>query len=336
MPDELEIKFSRDEMIERLRVDPEFAGRLWSAFGFAADPGTAHEFTEDDLAALAVFVGSDAEMDPGTQLAAARVMGQSTARLAEWQAEQIRALAADPRVPLTTGQLIDAVAHVQQLVWRRHLNAYLARDEVTAAAAEAEGAEVIIGFADIVGYTSLSRRLGLRELDDLLETFESGAHRVITEHGGAVVKAIGDAVMFTAPDAPAAAETAIGLHALTSDGALPSLRIGLASGVALTRMGDVFGEPVNIAARLASAARSGTTLVDDTLAAALAGDRAFYLNHLSALSVRGYRRLRASALARNRHADDADTGDSASDRKRRAKEEKAEKKAAKKAAPPPE
>ena len=66
----------------------------------------------------------------------------------------------------------------------------------------------------------------------------------------------------------------------------------------LIRMGDLFGEPVNIAARLASNAREGTTLVDQNLADALADDEDVRVRHVPALSVRGYRRLRASALVR--------------------------------------
>lgn len=356
------IDYTRDQIVQRLRVDPEFATRLWSAFGFAHDPDehdpdehdpdqhdpSAHDtgtdytgadpgepdftFTERDVAALAVFVGKDREMDPATQLAAARSIGQATARLAEWEAEQIRTLAADPRVELSTEQLIDAVAQIHNFIWRRHLQSFLERGPVPDSGAGEPG-EVIIGFADIVGYTSLSRRLHLGELETLLEAFESAAHRIITSGSGQVIKSIGDAVMFTAPTPSAAAEIALELHALTSDGQLPTLRIGMAAGPALIRMGDVFGEPVNIAARLASAARAGTTLVDQTLADALAEDPAIHLNHLSSLSVRGYRRLKAHALTRHRHAvgDPGGTGPApeAEEKRQRKREKKAQRKGAK-------
>ncbi|MEZ5213282.1 adenylate/guanylate cyclase domain-containing protein [Gordonia sp. (in: high G+C Gram-positive bacteria)] len=342
--EELPYRYSSEEIIEQLRVDSDFADRLWRAFGFARNTeraDSASVFSEADLAALAVFAGSDREIDPAAQVAAARSIGQATARLAEWQAEQIRLLAADPRVTLTADQLIDALAHLQQAVWRRHLDSFLARD---GGPHTGEGDEVIVGFADIVGYTSLSRRLRLAALEALLESFESAAHLIITTHNGKVIKSIGDAVMFTAPTHAAAADIAIELHALTSDGELPTLRIGLASGRALTRMGDVFGEPVNIAARLASAAREGTTLVDDNLAAALADQPEFYLHHISSLSVRGYRRLKAYVLERHRDApsvlaaaereaaEAAARAEAAAAEKARIAAEKVEQKAAKKAA----
>ncbi len=303
MPDELAITFSRDEMIEKLRVDPAFAVRLWSAFGFGDDPSDLPQFTADDEAALGVYVGTDRQLDPVAQLAAARVIGQSTARLAEWQAVHIRALAEDPDNELSRDELVDALQRIQELVWRRHLENYLRyEDRHTTEEADAEGTEVVIGFADIVGYTSLTRRLGLHELEDLLETFESAAHQVVTGHDGQVIKTIGDAVMFTASTPADAAEIALRLHGLASDGALPTLRIGLASGIALNRMGDVYGEPVNIAARLAGVAREGATLIDENLADQLADEPEFHVGHTSSLSVRGYRRLRAHPLVRNKNA----------------------------------
>ncbi|WP_026918195.1 adenylate/guanylate cyclase domain-containing protein [Gordonia shandongensis] len=292
------IDYTRDELIAALRLDPAYAQKFWNAFGFAHDPGTAdgHRFTDDDLSALGVFAGNDQAMDTTAQLAAARAIGQSSARLAQWQADEIARLAADPTVDATAQQMIDALDHLQSLIWRRHLATYLNDEGRTE-----EHPDVIVGFADIVGYTSMSRRMGMTELENLLESFESAAHTVITVRGGRVVKTIGDAVMFSVVDPGAAAEIALALHRLSGEGDLPVLRIGMALGDALARMGDLFGEPVNIAARLAGAARSGTTLVDERLADALREAEPFHISSISPLSVRGYRRLKASTLVRNRN-----------------------------------
>lgn len=291
------LEYSRDELITALRLDPEYAQRFWNAFGFArGEGGSSQRFSEEDLAALGVFAGNDQAMDSTAQLAAARAIGQATARLAQWQAEEITRLAADPTVDATAEEMVEALARVQDLVWRRHLAAGL-----TDAGRAAEHTEVVVGFADIVGYTSLSRRLGMAELETLLETFESAAHTIITDHGGQIVKTIGDAVLFTVIDAGAAAEIAVELHRLSTDGELPSLRIGMARGDVLMRMGDVFGEPVNIASRLASAARSGTTLIDEALATALRDNAATHVGPIPSLSVRGYRKLRAYKLVRDRN-----------------------------------
>ena len=39
--------------------------------------------------------------------------------------------------------------------------------------------DTVVGFVDIVGYTSLSRRIALYELEDLLEGFEENVHEVV-------------------------------------------------------------------------------------------------------------------------------------------------------------
>ena len=288
------VSFSRDEVVDALRLEPDYAQQFWNAFGFAREPGDdAHRFTPEDLAALAVFAEGDHAMDTRAQLAAARSIGQATARLAEWQADQIRALADNPDVPATREEMIGALAHLQRLVWRRHLDSYL-----TDADRDSDRSEVIVGFADIVGYTSRSRSLGMTELERMLESFEGSAHTIVVAHNGRVVKTIGDAVMFTAPTPAEAAEIAIGLHASAESDRIPQLRIGIAEGEALLRMGDVFGEPANIAARLASSARAGTTLIDEQLADALRDDEQFRVASIPPLSVRGYRKLKAYTLQR--------------------------------------
>jgi adenylate cyclase len=50
---------------------------------------------------------------------------------------------------------------------------------------------------------------------------------------------------------------------------MPDIRVGLATGSAISRLGDVFGPPVNLAARLSHVARSNRVLVDEATAATL-------------------------------------------------------------------
>jgi len=75
------------------------------------------------------------------------------------------------------------------------------------------------------------------------------------------------------------------------DDELPSVRAGIALGPVLVRLGDVFGQPVNLASRLTDEARPGTVLVDDLAAAALATDPELRVRPLHRRSVRGYRAL---------------------------------------------
>ena len=117
-----------------------------------------------------------------------------------------------------------------------------------------------VGFADLVSYTRLSQRLEERELALLVDRFGAPlVRRHRRRRGGRLVKTIGDEVLFVA-DTPAAAAM-IGLElaeAMAEDPELPDVRVGIATGTVLTRMGDVFGSTVNLASRLTALAAPGT------------------------------------------------------------------------------
>ncbi len=88
------------------------------------------------------------------------------------------------------------------------------------------------------------------------------------------------------------------LEERTADEEFPELRVGLAWGPALARLGDVLGPVVNVASRLTSSARPGTVLVDRTLADGLARDEDLLLRRLRRTSVRGYSKLEPWVLRR--------------------------------------
>jgi adenylate cyclase len=124
-----------------------------------------------------------------------------------------------------------------------------------------------VGFVDLVGFTALSARLPADELALFIGRFEAAAHDVVTQHGGRVVKMIGDEVMFVAEDAAGACEAALALterFASGFDGVVP--RGGLAYGNVLQRSGDYYGSVVNLASRLADLAVPMEVLVTDPLA----------------------------------------------------------------------
>ncbi|MFW0794278.1 adenylate/guanylate cyclase domain-containing protein [Gordonia sp. CPCC 205515] len=295
-----EPRYSRDELIAELGVSEEYAEKIWNAFGFARMTGSDKVFSQTELDALRLFAGSEGTMPEEAQVATARAIGQTMARLADWQADQIREFDQHPDVPWSIEQMSKALGQVQSLIWRRHLAAEL--DQHVERETD-ERLDLVVGFVDIVGYTSLSRRIALDDLERLLESFEERVFEIVHAHAGYVVKTLGDAVMFTFITPGDAAATALEIQTLTDDEQIPPLRVGLARGRVLRRLGDVFGEPVNIAARLTGSSYPGTVLVDDDLATILADDDRFYLKSVPTLSVRGYKRLKAKALEVNRHAE---------------------------------
>jgi adenylate cyclase len=135
---------------------------------------------------------------------------------------------------------------------------------------ESDTRDLVVGFADMVEFTRTTRELSPSELTDLIDQFQAVTAEVVTRQHGRVVKHIGDEVLYTAEEPAAGAEIAVELMERLADiDTAPELRIGMAVGPVVTRFGDVYGEVVNVAARLTDHGPPGRILVDRHLAAAL-------------------------------------------------------------------
>ena len=78
-----------------------------------------------------------------------------------------------------------------------------------------------------------------------------------------MIKSIGDSVLFVNDDPIRAYDTAEGIiNVIGRDTRMPDVRVGLASGSVVMRLGDVFGPPVNMAARLTAVARRNRVIID--------------------------------------------------------------------------
>ena len=300
-----ERRYTRREVADRAGVPVEQARILWRALGFADLGDDNVAFTEQDVEALRAVVGlvRSGVIDANTQLAMTRAMGQSLARLADWHISAITdaltgEAGADPEAAAEIAhELVPVVEDLIGYVWRRHLAATAGR--ALADERPDVSTSLVVGFADLVGFTSLTRHVGEDELASVVDSFEALAFDVIAERAGRVVKTLGDEVMFTTDDPAAAAEIALSLtERVEAADDLPELRIGLACGPVLSRLGDVYGEPVNIASRLTSIARPGSILVDRELATVIDEDPRFRLRRVPPRPVRGYTLLHASRLRR--------------------------------------
>ena len=122
-----------------------------------------------------------------------------------------------------------------------------------------------VWFADLVGYSSLSSTDGGAALE-LLETFHDTARRVIPEGGGRLVQFIGDAAFAEFTSTERAVRTAVGFLAAFTEAteaaeSKPQLRVGIHVGdVLIGSDGDLFGDGVNVAARIQNEADPGTDL----------------------------------------------------------------------------
>lgn len=266
------------------------ARRLWRALGFPPVAEEERVFTTADVDTLraARRLVEQRVAAPEVLLQLTRVTGQALARIAE---AQVAARGDGDETPAAVGAQATAIEPLLTYVWRRHLVAAALR----AATVETTpgGAQLVVGFADLVGFTAFSQRRDPAELAAAVDRFESLAYEHIPERGGRVIKMIGDEVMFTVDDGPTAAAIALALvRAYGSDPLLPAVRVGLALGPVLAWQGDLYGPTVNLASRLVNVARAGTVLASDELGAALAPHDGFTLRHVRAERLKGIGRVR--------------------------------------------
>ncbi|MEV0849677.1 adenylate/guanylate cyclase domain-containing protein [Streptomyces sp. NPDC049954] len=258
-------------------VSMELASRFWRAMGFA-DIGQAKALTEADVLALRRLAGlvEAGLLSEAMAVQVARSTGQTTARLAEWQIDSfLEGLTEPPEPGMTRTEvtyplmelLLPELEEFLVYVWRRQLAAATGRVVQVTDDDEMVDRRLAIGFADLVGFTRLTRRMEEEEVGELVEAFETTSADLVAARGGRLIKTLGDEVLFAADDAGTAADIALRLiETLAGDETMPELRVGIAFGTVATRMGDVFGTTVNLASRLTSIAPKDAILVDSAFA----------------------------------------------------------------------
>ncbi|MCX6406272.1 MAG: adenylate/guanylate cyclase domain-containing protein [Propionibacteriales bacterium] len=294
------------EVADRAGMDLDLANSLWRYLGFPEVEDDRVAFTEADVEALRVTKRlidlGVLEEDRLPQFV--RSLGRTFARLADWQTRLLLGVlqtAEDGEQPPldVLAEVIPMVEEVQGYVWRRHLLATASRIALRDVRSETER-QLVVGFVDIVGYTSRSRQMSPRALGAMVEWFERVVTELVVQHGGQVIKTIGDEALFTVDDPTEAALLALELvERVEADEQFPDVRVGLAYGPVLARLGDVFGSTVNIAARLTSVARPARVLVDAELAELLDHEE-FRLRRTRRVSVKGYEHLEPWSLKRQR------------------------------------
>jgi adenylate cyclase len=286
--------------------------RLWRALGFP-EHGSERAFNGADVEAVGTLVRAIEaglfDFDLAVNLT--RAVGQTMARLADWEVgalvHRVEELeSGDEATGTRVGsalrlieELTDPFESLLIYAWRRHLAATVVRMEALSANEEdLHTTEVSVGFADIVGFTALSNEISREKVGDLVELFESRCADVIATQRGRVIKSLGDSVLFVNTDPVAAYDTAEGIiNVIGRDARMPDVRVGLASGSVVMRLGDVFGPPVNMAARLTAVARRNRIIIDAATAALLPADQ-FDTRRLPARPVRGFGLVEPVAVRR--------------------------------------
>ena len=299
------------------------ARKLWRALGMPNFTDDDLAFTQADLEHLKVMprLVREGVLTEDAAISVTRAIGQMTDRMVVWQVEALiedmvsteglsdaearRALI--DRIPELIGPLEEMLVYS----WRRQLTAGVQRLALRAQAGlerSAEGRDGseddaplplarAVGFADLVSYTSLSRRMNEKTLAQLVQRFENRCAEIISVGGGRLVKTIGDEVLYIAETPVAGAQIALALaREFAEDEILPECRVAMVWGRVLSRLGDIYGPTVNLAARLTAIAEPGQVLIDDITAKALGEDERFVLDPQAPQLVRGFGEIHPVAL----------------------------------------
>ena len=128
--------------------------------------------------------------------------------------------------------------------------------------------EVTVCFADLVGFTELGQEISPSDLGHVAGRLSD--HAVDCARPPVrLVKMIGDAALLVSHDSDAVVLSALDLmDAVDGDEQLPAMRAGLTRGHAISRGGEWYGTPVNIASKLTAAAPAGRVLATAEVRAA--------------------------------------------------------------------
>jgi adenylate cyclase len=270
---------SARQICDETGIDLELLQAIQRALGLprADDPDAVILLRADSEAAARARVFIDMGLSREQVIAVTRVLGHGLAQTAEAMRQVVLEAVMRPgateleiaqayevlvrEVSPLLGPLCDDVLRVQL----RHTLETEAVSVAERAAGTLPGARnIAVAFADLVGFTRLGEAVPPEELENLASRLTGLAHDVVAPPVR-FIKTIGDAVMFVSTDPVALLRTALELVAAAEKyDDFPQLRVGLASGCAVSRAGDWFGSPVNLASRVTGAARPGAVLVSES------------------------------------------------------------------------
>lgn len=307
-------QMTRREVATQSEVSLLTARKIWRALGFPNIAEGEIFFTDADADALKTITGLNREygLTEDGVVSITRSVGQLTDRMVAWQ---IEALVEDmmtkqgytdsrARQELLKflPELLDDLEEMLIYGFRRQLSAAVLRLALRSNENDVDDPTLLplvrgVGFADLVSYTTLSRRMNEQTLAELVQTFEQRCAEIVAVGGGRIIKTIGDEVMFLTETPEAAAQISLALSKLIKEDAhLPEARVAFVWGRILPKLGDIYGPTVNLASRLVAVANPGDVVTDDSTARTLEGYQRFVLTPREVQDIRGFGEIRPVAL----------------------------------------
>ena len=146
--------------------------------------------------------------------------------------------------------------------------------------------ERAILMADVSGSTPLYQRHGDAEASRLVFECVEGMQRIATERGGDFVRSKGDDVLCLFEDADQAMVAAKEILDQGARGAV-SVHAGLHWGTVLYRGNELFGNAINVTARLSSQAKENEVLISKTLMRHVRAQNGYDLRSMGEITLRG-------------------------------------------------
>jgi adenylate cyclase len=289
------------EVAEKAGVDLEALEAVRRAAGLPLPPRDVAELGELDLfgaRALAAFI--DGGLPVEGLIEASRVFGEAAAHAAAAAGTVANATIPQEgdteyeyarRLGIATRELTPYAAELLGVMYmlhnRENIRQEMVRPDELIAGRRSDVHEVTVGFCDVVGFTRLGEGVPAADLGAIATRLAALAADA-AEPPVRLIKTIGDAVMFVAPEPAPLLDTILCLmEAAEREGEdFPSLHAGAAHGQALRRWGDYYGGPVNLAARLTERARP-SALIADAAVRELAGDEAFAWSEAGVKKLKG-------------------------------------------------
>jgi adenylate cyclase len=294
---------SAREASEKTGIDLDLLQRIQRAMGLPRvdDPDAAVHLRADAEAAAFAQKFLELGIDPDQLVQVSRILNEGLSRAAEVMRNAALLSVLNPAATeldvaknseAFVGHAAPLLGPMIQEMLRMHLR-HLMETEAVNASERAEGQRlpgarlVTIAFADLVGFTRLGEAVPPEELEQLAHRLADLA-RDVAVPPVRFIKTIGDEVMLVSTDPVALLEAVMDLvDATDGDDDFPRLRVGVATGMAVSRAGDWFGSPVNLASRVTGAARPGSILVSESAREAIGDDERFTWSFAGARHLKG-------------------------------------------------
>jgi adenylate cyclase len=272
-------RYTLAEAVERSGIDIEFLRAARRAIGLPIPGPDEAVYTEEDIASLGEGTSSvrAAGISDEESLDLLRTLGRGLAQAAETMRAMSLRLVLEPgmseydlarRYADVVAELSPSAGPLVVNILMIHLRQLALGEAITAAERSAGrrlpgSREIAVCFADLVGFTRLGEQVPPEDLSRLAVRLEALTSDVV-EAPVRLVKTIGDAVMLASTEPEPLLDAGLALlDAADDEGAeFPQLRVGTAIGPALSRAGDWFGRPVNLASRITQVARPGSLLAE--------------------------------------------------------------------------